>query len=203
MPQLWPWKDQKKKKKKKRVITDKFLQIFFTQEPCYQDRSEIQFFWPWIQYSLLLIKCLRILETIGTTNQNCNGISIHTCQNGYYKSFCCGAAEMNLTRNQEVAGSIPCLAQWTKSCGVGCRCSSDPALLWLWHELAAVAQIRLLAWEPPYVVGVALKRQKKKKRMVIIKKTINSECKWEWGEKGSIVDSWWEYKLVHPPWKIV
>ena len=26
-------------------------------------------------------------------------------------------------------------------CGVGCRCSSDLAWLWLWHKLAAVALI--------------------------------------------------------------
>ena len=25
------------------------------------------------------------------------------------------------------------------SCGVGCRCSSDPVLLWLWHRPAATA----------------------------------------------------------------
>ena len=43
-------------------------------------------------------------------------------------------------------------------------CGSDPELLWLWHRLAATALIRLLAWEPPYAVGVALKRQKKKER---------------------------------------
>ena len=48
------------------------------------------------------------------------------------------------------------------SCGVGCRCSSDSALLWQWHRMAAVAPIRPLAWEPPYAVGVALKIKKKK-----------------------------------------
>ena len=47
------------------------------------------------------------------------------------------------------------------SCGVGCRCSSDPKLLWLWRSPAATAPIRPLAWEPPYATGVAPKRQKK------------------------------------------
>ena len=52
------------------------------------------------------------------------------------------------------------------SCSVGCRCGLDPALLWLWHRLAAIAPIPPLAWEPPYAAGVAqemAKRQKKKK----------------------------------------
>ena len=43
------------------------------------------------------------------------------------------------------------------SCGVGCRHGLDPALLWLWPRLAAVALIRPLAWELTYAVGVALK----------------------------------------------
>ena len=38
---------------------------------------------------------------------------------------------MNLTRNHEVTGSIPGLAQGVQ----------DPALLWLWCRLAAVAPI--------------------------------------------------------------
>ena len=49
------------------------------------------------------------------------------------------------------------------SCHVGRRRGLDLALLWLWRKLAAVALIRPLAWEPPYAIGAALKRQKTKK----------------------------------------
>jgi len=49
------------------------------------------------------------------------------------------------------------------NCGVGCRCGSDPVEPWLWHRSEATALIGPLAWEPPYTVGVALKRQKIKK----------------------------------------
>ena len=49
------------------------------------------------------------------------------------------------------------------SCGVGRRCGSDPALLWLWRRLAAVALIGPLAWEPPYAVGAAVKSKNKQK----------------------------------------
>jgi len=74
----------------------------------------------------------------------------------------------NPTRNHEVAGSVPGLAQqWgvAVSCGVGRRCVSvsDPALLWLWHRLATAAPIRPLAWEPPYAMGAALEKAKDKK----------------------------------------
>ena len=61
------------------------------------------------------------------------------------------------------------LVQWVKdpgiavSCGAGHRCSSDLALRWLWHRPEATALIRTLAWEPPYAMCVALKRQKIKK----------------------------------------
>ena len=48
--------------------------------------------------------------------------------------------------------------------GVGHRPSLDLALLWLGCSQAATALIRPLIWELPYALGVALKRQKKKKK---------------------------------------
>ena len=66
--------------------------------------------------------------------------------------------------------SISGLAKWVKdlvlpaSCGVGCRNSSDPALLCLWHRLAAAAPILPLAQELPYAAGAAVKRKKEEKK---------------------------------------
>ena len=50
------------------------------------------------------------------------------------------------------------------SCGLGLRHGSDLALLWLWCRSVATAPIQLLAWEPPYDVGVALKIKQNKVR---------------------------------------
>ena len=54
------------------------------------------------------------------------------------------------------------------SYGIGHRRGLDPALLWLWHRLAATAPIRPLAWEPPYAMGVAQEKAKRQKIIIII-----------------------------------
>ena len=50
------------------------------------------------------------------------------------------------------------------SCGTGYGCSLDLELLRLWRRPAASTPIQPLAWELPYVVEAALKRQLKKKK---------------------------------------
>ena len=58
------------------------------------------------------------------------------------------------------------------SCGVGCRRSSDPALLWLWPRLVATAPIQPLAWEPPYAAGAAQEIEKKKKKLRVFEEVV-------------------------------
>ena len=50
------------------------------------------------------------------------------------------------------------------SCDVGCRCSLDLTLLWLWRRPVATVPVGPLAWELPYAVGVALRDKRAKKR---------------------------------------
>ena len=78
---------------------------------------------------------------------------------------------MNWTRNREVVGSIPDLAQWVGDPALpraelwcGSQTQLDPALLWLWHRPVAIALIGPLAWESPYARGAALEKEKKKKK---------------------------------------
>ena len=60
------------------------------------------------------------------------------------------------------------------SCSVGPRLSLDLTLLWLWCRPAATVPNRSLAWEPPYAVGVALKKDQKKNFVVAIPKAHRS-----------------------------
>ena len=57
------------------------------------------------------------------------------------------------------------------SCGIGFRCGSDQVLLWLWYRPAVTAPTGPLAWELPYAVGAALKRQtnKQQKKKLLLK----------------------------------
>ena len=71
------------------------------------------------------------------------------------------------------------LQMWLRSgiavnCGVGCRRGIDPVLLCLWHRPEAAATLGPLAWEPPYAVGVALRRQKTKKKKKVHFKMVSS-----------------------------
>ena len=72
-------------------------------------------------------------------------------------------------------------------CGVVCRLSSDPELLWLWRRPVATAPIRPIAWEPPYAVGTALekaKRQKKPKTNKQKNLMLTKKEKWERNKLG-------------------
>ena len=61
---------------------------------------------------------------------------------------------MNPTKNHEVTGSIPGLAQWV----------NDPSLLWLWCRPVATALIGPLAWELPYAMRAAQEMAKRPKK---------------------------------------
>lgn len=73
---------------------------------------------------------------------------------------------MNLTRFCKDGDSIPAsLSEWVKdptalSFGVVHRCSSHPALVWMWCRPGSVAPICPLVWELPYAAGSALKKEK-------------------------------------------
>ena len=49
-------------------------------------------------------------------------------------------------------------------------------VVWLWCRLAATALVRPLAWELPYVVGVALKSKKQEQNQKKKKKKKNNCC---------------------------
>ena len=73
------------------------------------------------------------------------------------------------------------------NCGVGNRCGSDPVLLWLWHRLVAVALLRPLAWELPYVTSVTLKMKEKKKRVQVSLPTGENVLELDRGHDGTLL----------------
>ena len=82
--------------------------------------------------------CLKIIQQLQLANM-------------YIQSSHHGSAEKNLTRNHEVVGLIPGLAQ----------CIKDPVLPW------ATVPIRPLTWELPHAVGSALEKAKRQKKKII------------------------------------
>ena len=60
------------------------------------------------------------------------------------------------------------------SCGVGHRLGLDPALLWLRCRPVAKAPTGPLSWEPPYAMGMALKRETKRKKNFFKEHRINT-----------------------------
>ena len=77
-----------------------------------------------------------------------------TIKNDQSRRSRCDSAAMNPTSIREDAGLIPGPEEWVK----------DLVLLWLWCRAAAAAPLWPLAWELLYVMGVALKNPKKKKK---------------------------------------
>ena len=65
------------------------------------------------------------------------------------------------------------------SCGVGRRCGSDQALLWLWCRPTAVGLIGPLAWELPHAANAALKGKKKKKKNLTTVAWVQQRCRFD------------------------
>ena len=60
------------------------------------------------------------------------------------------------------------------SCGVGCRCGSDPVLLLLWPRPGAAGPIEPQAWELPYAMRASQEMAKRRKKF--LKKDLKDVC---------------------------
>ena len=87
-----------------------------------------------------------------------------------------GTAEVNPTRNHGVASLSPGLAQWVKDLALRWAVVNVSDAAQSWHCFGCgrgvgwQQQLWLdpLVWEPPYAVGKALKKQKKKKNHLFL-----------------------------------
>ena len=64
-----------------------------------------------------------------------------------------------------LAGDWICLLILQRHSWSHCATAGNSCHLFLWRRLAATAPIRPLAWEPPYDVGAALEKAKRKKKI--------------------------------------
>ena len=78
------------------------------------------------------------------------------------------------------------------SYGVGCRCGSDPASLWLWCRPAAVAPIQPWVWELPYATDAALKSKRSSSSSsskCVLEANRTRIVLWDW-EEGALLRDW-------------
>ena len=122
----------------------------------------------WVLVNESVSKCSRKIIKTTLALAWCISVCSHMFIEGSSRG---GSMVTNPTSIHEDMGSIPGLTQWVKgssvamSCGVGHRCSSDLALLWLWRRQVAATPIRPLAWALLYATDAALKINKWNKNL--------------------------------------
>ena len=67
---------------------------------------------------------------------------------------------VQFNKHLKALGEFPSWLSSSRTRLASMRICLDPLLLWLWCRLAATVPIGPLAWEPPYAVAAALKKDK-------------------------------------------